>query len=165
MLMNDSYVEYAVKSKSEANFYLGIGAGIICILLGLGVLLFDLVGLALVMIGIFLIGFFMKMKNVEYEYIITNGSFEISAIYGASRRKVKKQFDAADVKMVCPGDSNRIAGEKIEKRYDFTSKKNGEAKVAAIIEKNEKKELVLMELNDKCVNHVKTYLRHKVYDL
>ena len=67
--------------------------------------------------------------------------------------------------MVCPGESNRIAGEKIEKRYDFTSKKNGEAKVAAIIEKNDKKELVLMELNDKCVNHVKTYLRHKVYDL
>ena len=57
MLMNDSYVEYAVKSKSEANFYLGIGAGIICILLGLGVLLFDLVGLALVMIGIFLMFF------------------------------------------------------------------------------------------------------------
>ena len=164
-MMNDSYVEYAVRSKAEANFYIGVLSGILCVLLGIFLLLFDLVGIAVVLIGIVLIVFFGKLKKVEYEYIITNGNVEISAIYNASRRTVKKQFDATLIKMICPKDSPRLAGENIEKRYDFTSKKKDTPCVAVLIEQNEKKELVLMELNDKCIDHMKTYLRHKVYDL
>ncbi|MBQ8085007.1 MAG: hypothetical protein IJ232_02745 [Lachnospiraceae bacterium] len=163
--MNDSYVEYAVKSKSESNFYIGIISGIACIMLGILLLLFDLVGIAVVLIGICLIVYFGQTKKVEYEYIITNGNVEISAIYGASRRKIKKQFDATNIKMLCPGDSNRLGGENFEKKYDFTSKRKDEPNVAAVIERDDKKELVLMELNDKCIDHMKTYLRHKVYDL
>lgn len=163
--MNDSYVEYSVRSKAEPNFYIGIGLGIVSILLGLFILLYDLSGIILFVIGIALIVVFLQMKNVEYEYIITNGDVEISAIYGASRRKVKKQFDASTVKYICAGNSNRIAGENIVKKYDYTSKRKDEPNVAVIIEKDEKKELVLMELNEKCVNHMKTYLRNKVYEL
>ena len=164
-MLNDSYVEYAVKTKPEKNFYLGVMGGILCILLGIFLLLFDLIGIAIVLIGICLIVFFGKTKNVEYEYIITNGNVEISAIYGASRRAVKKQFDATLIKMVCPGDSDRIAGQQFEKRYDYTSKDKEARSVAVVIERDDKKELVLMELNDKCIEHMKTYLRHKVYDL
>lgn len=164
-MLNDSYIEYAVQSKPEKNFYLGELAGVICILLGFFLLMFDLVGIGVILIGIFLIGFFAGTRHVEYEYIITNGNVEISAIYGASRRTVKKQFDAANIKMLVPGDSNRITAEKFEKKYNFTSKKKDRPSVAAVIERDEKKELVLMELNDKCIDHMKTYIRHKVYDL
>mgnify|MGYP007101881029 CR=1 FL=1 len=164
-MLSDSYVEYAVKSKPEKNFYLGVAGGILCIMLGIFLLLFDLVGIAIVLIGICLIVFFGKTKNIEYEYIITNGNVEISAIYGASRRTVKKQFDATLIKMVCPGDSNRLAGEQFAKRFDFTSKNKAQSNVAVVVERDEKKELVLLELNDKCIDHMKSYLRHKVYDL
>ncbi|MBR1598466.1 MAG: hypothetical protein IJ661_06150 [Lachnospiraceae bacterium] len=164
-MLNDSYVEYAVKTKPEKNFYLGVTGGILCIFLGVFLLLFDLIGIAIVLIGICLIVFFGKTKNIEYEYIITNGNVEISAIYGASRRAVKKQFDATLIKMVCPGDSNRIEGQQFDKRYDYTSKDKEAGSVAVVIERDDKKELVLLELNDKCIEHMKTYLRHKVYDL
>ncbi len=163
--MNDSYVEYAVKSKPEANFYIGVLSGLLCIALGVFLLLFDLVGIAVVMIGIFLVCFFFRMRKVEYEYIITNGNVEISAIYAASTRKVKKQFDATLIKYICPGDSKRLDGEKFEKRYDYTSKKKDVSSVAAVVERDEKTELVLMELNDKCIDHMKSYIRHKVYEL
>ncbi len=163
--MNDSYVEYAVKSKPEANFYIGVLSGLLCIAFGVFLLLFDLVGIAVVMIGIFLVCFFFRMRKVEYEYIITNGNVEISAIYAASTRKVKKQFDATLIKYICPGDSKRLDGEKFEKRYDYTSKKKDTSSVAAVVERDEKTELVLMELNDKCIDHMKSYIRHKVYEL
>ena len=164
-MLSDSYVEYAVKTKAESNFYIGVVSGILCILLGVFLLLFDLIGVAVFLIGICLIVYFGKTKNVEYEYIITNGNVEISAIYAASRRKIKKQFDATQIKMICPGNSNRISGENIEKKYDYTSKDKEQPSVAVVIEKDEKKELVLMELNDKCIEHMKSYLRHKVYDM
>ena len=89
--------------------------------------------------------FFFRMRKVEYEYIITNGNVEISAIYAASTRKVKKQFDATLIKYICPGDSKRLDGEKFEKRYDYTSKKKDVSSVAAVVERDEKTELVLME--------------------
>lgn len=164
-MMNDGYVEYAVKTKAEANFYIGVISGIVCILLGMFLLLFDLIGIVFFLVGICLTVYFGKTKNIEYEYIITNGSVEISAIYDASRRKLKKQFDASLIKMMCPGDSNRISAENFEKRYDFTSKKKDQPSVAVVIEQDEKKELVLMEMNDKCIEHMKQFLRHKVYDL
>lgn len=163
--MNDSYVEYSVKSKPEKNYYIGVVSGVLCMILGIFFLLFYMIGFVLFLIGLYLIIYFGKAKNIEYEYIITNGSFEISAIYNASRRKLKKQFDATLVKMICPGDSNRISGQQFAKKYDFTSKKKDADCVAVVIEHGEKSELVRMELNDKCIDHLKCYHRNKVYDI
>ncbi len=164
-MLKDDYVEYAVKSKAEANFYLGVFGGILCIVLGVVALLFDLVGILLIAGGIALIVFFSKEKNVEYEYTITNGSVEVSAIYAASRRALKKQFDASQINYICPSDSNRISGEKFAKKYNYTSKQADAKSVAVIIENNDKKELVLLELNERCIEHMKRFLHHKVYDL
>jgi hypothetical protein len=139
--------------------------GILCIVLGVVALLFDLVGILLIAGGIVLIVFFSKEKSVEYEYTITNGSVEVSAIYAASRRTLKKQFDASQISYICPSDSNRISGEKFAKQYNYTSKQADAKSVAVIIENNDKKELVLLELNERCIEHMKRFLHHKVYDL
>lgn len=165
-MLNDSYVEHAVQSKPESNFYLGVGGGIVLILLGLYIFLtINLIGIAILLIGACMVGYFGQAKSVEYEYIITNGNVDISAIYGASRRKQKMQFDASKIQMMVPKDSNRLGGNQFDQTRDYTSKRKDEPGVALVVEVNEKKELVLMEMNEKCINHMKLYLRNKIYDL
>lgn len=100
---------------------------------------------------------------MEYEYTLTNGSVEIAAIYNASRRKEKKHFSLEQVSMVVPKDSPRISNERFVKTYDFTSKRHPEAVIAMVLDEKDKKQLILMEPNEKTMTHIKNYAKNKVY--
>lgn len=165
-MLTDTYVEQSIKAKPGSDYYLKL-VGCVAIML-LGVPLFLFVGgpgLALILLGIILLTTFMGDSNLEYEYSLTNGSVDIAAIYNASRRKEKFQFNMDDVTMVVPQGSNRIEMEKFVKKYDFTSHSKEAKSVSFVIEKDSKKTLVSLELNDKCMEHVKMYAKNKMYDL
>ena len=166
-MLSDSYVEMAVKAKPGKDYYLKLTMSILLIAIGIFAFLFILGGIGLVIsiIGICLFCYFMGEKNLEYDYTLTNGSIEVAAIYNGSKRKELMHFELDQVTMVVPKGSNRISHENFVKLYDFTSKTGEGTAIALVLERDSRKELVLLEPNDKALEHIKTFARHKVYDI
>ena len=72
--------------------------------------------------------FFKRKAYVEYEYVFTNGSIDIDAIYEMKRRKKVLSFDAKDVELLAEDNSNYVkdfgnAPDKTMKCYPSTSDK------------------------------------------
>lgn len=165
-MLSDSYVEQSFKAKPGRDFYLRLFFSVLLVIAGGVLTLFSaLIGFVLFLAGICMFFYFMGNRNMEYEYILTNGSVEIAAIYNASKRKELKSFDLEQVTMIVPKDSNRIASESFTQKKDYSSRM-GEGKVISlVIEMNGRKELVSIEPNEKTLMHIKTYARNKMYDI
>lgn len=167
-MLTDTFVEQSVKIKKVgARYYLRLVA---CVLLSIsGLPLFLVVGgMALLFVfgGIYLFVYFSGDKNKEYEYCMTNGNIDIAAIYNGSRRKELYEFDLSNATMVVPYGSNRISNETFVKTYDYTSRSDeNEGKVSIVVEEDGKKKCVHLEPNEKGLEHIKQFARHKCYDL
>ena len=147
MLSSDNYVEYAIKARPDTGFYVKLVVAIWVILLGIPMLLFvGGVGVIISIIGICLLVYFWGFGKVEYEYTLTNGSIEIAAIYNASKRKELFHFEMEQVTMITSGNKDRNA-------------------VTMVVEVNGAKQAVSMELNEKCMDHIRLYGKNKIYDL
>ena len=166
MLNSDNYVEYAFKARPEASFYVKLVIAMWIILLGIPMLLFiGGIGLIISIIGICLFIYFLGFGKVEYEYTLTNGSVEIAAIYNASKRKELFHFEMEQVTMIVPETSNRIEHENFAKKRNYTSGNKDRNAVTIVVEINGGKQAVSMELNEKCMEHIRLYAKNKIYDL
>lgn len=162
--MMDGFAEYAVKAKTEKSFYVKMVLAIWVTFLGIPLLFFvGGIGLIVSVVGICLIVYFWGLRNVEYEYTFTNGSVEIAAIYGSSKRKERMKFELEQVKQIVPSDSLRLGQNNYSKRHDFTSGK--QKGVTFVVEINGQQELVTLELNERCMKHLKQFAKDKMYDL
>lgn len=165
-MLSDSYVEQVVKTKSGTGYYIGTFCGIFLMVLGVFSIIFiRMIGIIIALMGFFIFKHFLEEKKTEYEYIITNGNVEISAIYGAVRRKLLKQINVNQISMMVPGNSERISRDQFGKIYDYTSKSKDHDSVALVVDVDNKKDCVFLELNEKCIEHMKLYLKFKYYDL
>lgn len=165
-MLSDSYVEQSIKAKPGNDFYLKLILSVLLAAIGCVLFLFiGLIGFVLFLAGICMFFYFMGNRNMEYEYILTNGSVEIAAIYNASKRKELMSFELEQVTMIVPKDSNRIATERFSKKRDYSSRMREGKVISLVIEYNGRKELVSMEPNEKTLAHIKTYARNKMYDL
>ena len=90
---------------------------------------------------------------------------EIAAIYNASKRKELMHFEMEQVAMIVPENSNRIEHEVFAKKRNYTSGNKERNTVTMVVELNGHKEAVSMELNDKCMEHIRVYAKNKIYDL
>ena len=166
MLSSDNYVEYAIKARPDTGFYVKLVVAIWVILLGIPMLLFvGGVGVIISIIGICLLVYFWGFVKVEYEYTLTNGSIEIAAIYNASKRKELFHFEMEQVTMIVPENSNRIEHENFAKKRNYTSGNKDRNAVTMVVEVNGAKQAVSMELNEKCMDHIRLYGKNKIYDL
>lgn len=165
-MLNDSYTEQAFAAKPGKDYYLKLVFSFLLAIVGGVLFLFiGVIGAIVCLGGICMFFFFSGNRNMEYEYILTNGSVEVAAIYNASNRKELASFELENVTMVVPRDSNRISTEKFSKKRDYTSRM-GEGKVISLVVDNDgKKELILLEPNEKTMAHIKAYTRNKIYDL
>lgn len=166
MLSSDNYVEYAIKARPSTSFYVKLVLAMWIILLGIPMLLFvGGIGLIVSIIGICLFVYFWGFGKVEYEYTLTNGSVEIAAIYNASKRKELFHFEMEQVAMIVPENSNRIEHENFAKKRNYTSGNKDRNAVTMVVEINGAKQAVSMELNEKCMEHIRLYAKNKIYDL
>lgn len=166
MLSSDNYVEYAIKARPDTGFYVKLVVAIWVILLGIPMLLFvGGVGVIISIIGICLLVYLWGFGKVEYEYTLTNGSIEIAAIYNASKRKELFHFEMEQVTMIVPENSNRIEHENFAKKRNYTSGNKDRNAVTMVVEVNGAKQAVSMELNEKCMDHIRLYGKNKIYDL
>jgi hypothetical protein len=164
-MLNDAYVEQSVKAKPGVVYFFKIFISVLLIVMGLFLIWFGGLGLFVIALGIGLLVHFSGDARVEYEYTLTNGSVEIAAIYNASRRKEKIQFELDNVTMLVPKGSNRISREKFSKTYDFVSKSGEGQQISLVLEESGKKMLVNMEPDERSMNHIKTYAKNKCYDI
>ena len=165
-MLGNSFYEMAVKSKAGADYYGKMALGIIVTLLG--VLLFPLIGaisLVIVVIGICIISAYAMDKNVEYEYTLTDGSVEIAVVYNGSKRKELFAFEMDNVSMIVPKGSLRIDNEKFNRKRDYSSKKKDAKIICLVLERDKEKQLVMLEPNEKAMEHIRIYARNKIYDL
>ena len=166
MLSSDNYVEYAIKARPGTSFYVKLVLAMWIILLGIPMLLFvGGIGLIVSIIGICLFVSLWGFGKVEYEYTLTNGSVEIAAIYNASKRKELFHFEMEQVAMIVPENSNRIEHENFAKKRNYTSGNKERNAVTMVVEINGAKQAVSMELNEKCMDHIRLYAKNKIYDL
>jgi len=166
-MLSDSYIEQTVETKAGSKYYMCLIASGLLIIVGLlFFLLMPPIAALVIFAGGYLISYFIGDKNMEYEYTMTNGSVDIAVIYNASRRKELYQFDMSNAAMVVPYGSNRISNENFVKVRDYTSKSEDDSnKVSIVLEEDGKKSCVNLELNEKSLEHIKQFARHKCYDL
>jgi hypothetical protein len=165
-MISDSYVEQALKAKPTGSYYGKMLLGVFLILLGAVLVLFTgAIGLLVFIVGIVLCVYFREERNLEYEYILTNGSVQIAAIYNANRRKELLDFELDQVTMIVPKGSKRLETQHFAKKRDFSSRRGQGQVISMVVERNNRQELISMEPNEKTMAHIKTYARNKIYDL
>lgn len=164
-MLNDTYVEQSVKAKPGAGYYLKMILAIVLIVVGIPLIALYGAGLFLIAAGIVILIYYAGDARLEYEYTLTNGGVDIAAIYNARRRKEKLQFDLENVTMIVPKDSNRINPQEKYKTYSFLSKAGEGQQIALIMDLKGNKTMVLMEPNEKSMEHIKTFAKNKCYDI
>lgn len=141
--MNDVYMEYMVKHKKDMKSkmavigifaFAAILSILICMLImfgafalaGTGISQFAFsIGLVLIAFLWYFAVFFAKKFDIEYEYILTNGSLDIDKIMSKSQRKRVISLDfseieiCANIKDDAHNDAYKRGSENI-KVYDMT---------------------------------------------
>ena len=109
----DTYCEQLVKIKKGPKFFLGIfGIWLAVLIIAFFSLIYLRILSAIIIVGAgygayYLCGFL----SIEYEYIVTNGTFDIDIIYSKRSRKRIASFELSDVESI-----EKYKGEQLDKR-------------------------------------------------
>ena len=114
--------------------------------------------------------FFMKTMdwmNLEYEYTLTNGDIQISKIAAAKTRKEVMTINLKDIKLLNSTFDERVKNdldrrEKLEV-LDFTEQVKDVEYYAVYVNStgNGYDKLVVLDLDENCLEHMKVYLKSK----
>ena len=164
--MNDAYYEQLVTRKSRPTEWL-IRFLIIFILLA--VLVFGLPFVGFFIIPIVLIFavlafyFVFPRLNVEYEYTILNHELQIDAIYNKARRKTLLTVDIKDAEVIAPKGSSELNYFKADKTLNYTSGYPGKSVYVICVPVKQVKTAILLEPNDKMIEHIKNWTGSKFH--
>lgn len=163
----EGYAEYAVQKKLKIKDRLSVFASVLLILLGFSIWAVKAgwIGPSLMIVGIALTILTVTRQDVEYEYIFVNNDCEISKIIKKSSRKKVYEFDGGKVQKVMPYTSNRFDNERQAhpdmQICDYTSgyPETQSGWYVFILNVKNHTEAVVLELNEKCVEHVKCFYK------
>ena len=165
-MTTDGYVEHIVKTKTSAGIMALIVLGAIITVVGAFFMFFvpggAIFGLPLAGVGVIIFSLAINRKECEFEY------FEVARITAKSSRKQMYHFEGGEVKQITTVDSiyrdNEHQANSGIKTMNFTSKdKNTENPVYSfILNKNNRTEEVLLELDAKTIEHVKQFFKGKI---
>ncbi len=165
----DGYAEYAVQKKLKAKDRMPVVASAALMIVGFGMWTFmaGWVGPSILIIGIALTIITATRQELEYEYIFVNGDCEISKIVKRSSRKKVYEFEAGKIQKVLPYTSILFDNERqahpdmIIRDYTSCFPDRKEKWYAFINNSKNRTEAVIVELNDKCIEHVKLFYKNK----
>ncbi len=169
MYGNDSVIEQVVKRGIPRPAYYGKIA-FSFLLVGIGDILTLVMGRVVSGPIVFIIGVYMFLAvwgygTIEYEYIFINGDVEIAGIYKASKRREFFHFDFDHVIMIAPADSPELGKQKYQRRSSFCSKKSELKQYGILAEIKDRKELIIIEPDERSLAHIRMYARNKCYDM
>ena len=112
------------------------------------------------------IGWYMKNKQMEYEYSYFDGDFRFAKIYNKQKRKNLRGYEIDDIVIIAPvGDPSLHRYEKNPqvKTRDLTSGYKKEGKVYCLVAKTEERfEMTKFEPDEKYLDAVCIKYRQKV---
>jgi len=166
----DTFMEKLVtKKKSIADRLITAGIILGTILLILVVLMIQILqelGISLIIVvGIAYLGYrLLTSRNVEYEYIVTNGDLDIDKII--SRRKRKRIFSAncKEFDIVAPvkSDSFSRSSQEIKNRIDASSSIDSPDAWFVTLNYKGEKTIVIFEPDERMLKNFKIYIPRKV---
>lgn len=171
-MTTDGYVEHIVQTKTSAGIMALIVLGAIITVVGAFFMFFvpggSIFGLPLAVVGVIIFSLAINRKECEFEYLFVNDDVEVARITAKSSRKQVYHFEGGEVKQITTVDSiyrdNEHQANSCIKTMNFTSKdKNTENPVYSfILNKNNRTEEVLLELDAKTIEHVKQFFKGKI---
>ena len=109
--------------------------------------------------------FFLPRLDVEYEYLYVNGELDIDAIYSKQKRKRIAGYDMAELEILAPSTSHALdsyVNQKDVKVRDFTSRNPQAQSYTLVFNKESKRDVVMVELNDVILNDIRRIAPRKV---
>ncbi len=163
--MMDNYVEQIIPSKAKGKLLIPVVLTYVLLFLGMGLMYIGLaqIGLPLLIIDIVIFVISTHNLKIEYEYIFTNGDLDIARIKNKASRKAVYSLTEGDVQRILEYNGEKFQNElslgRIKVR-DFTSmrEKRKESWYAFLT----KDGAVVLELNEKSLEHVKNVFKKKV---
>ncbi|MCX7749416.1 MAG: hypothetical protein N2645_21360 [Clostridia bacterium] len=165
--MGDIFIEKIVKRQKRIEDYLLIGgvflAGIIIVFIALS---FKKYGAISIIIGGFaLYGAFYvsKIRNIEYEYAVTNGELDIDVIIAQRTRKRIFSSHCKEFEMVAGVTSENYKDAKnIQNKIIAVSSMGAENIYFITLNYKGRKTLVLFEPDERMLDAFKSYIPRKV---
>lgn len=166
----DTFIEKLVARKKTAKDSLltaGIlVAAIFLIMLSLTVKVINQLGLGIFLAaGLIYLGYrLVQARNVEYEYIVTNGDLDIDRI--VAQRKRKRIFSASckEFDVLSPVKSNSFSQsvQSIKNRIDASSSIDSPDAYFATLNYKGEKTVVIFEPDERMLNNFKIYIPRKI---
>jgi hypothetical protein len=166
----DTFMEKLVtKKKTTADHLITFGivlAAILLIMIILMIKVLQELGISLILAaGIGYLAYrLLTSRNVEYEYIVTNGDLDIDKI--VSRRKRKRIFSAncKEFDIVAPvkSDSYNRSAQEFKKRIDASSSTDSADAWFVTLNYKGEKTIVIFEPDERMLKNFKIYIPRKV---
>ncbi|MCR5368308.1 MULTISPECIES: DUF6106 family protein [Eubacterium] len=107
----------------------------------------------------------LEWMNLEYEYTLVNGDIQIAKIASAKKRKELMHIDVEDIKNLDSIFSDKVKNdlsrrEKVDV-YDFTEQVEGEEYYAVYVKTTGNDLLLVLDLDENCLEHMKIFLKSK----
>lgn len=160
----DSFTEQILKAKPSGKQLFAMAGAVLVTVVGVFTLLFisGSIGIALVVVGAFLIYYFKTGQNLEYEYSFLNSDCDIDAIINKTTRKQVYSFAGSDVSSVMSYNSEKFQNE-LEVNAKLTvrnlssrDKSNTDNWYVFMVNSGNGTTGVVLELNEKTLEHVKS---------
>jgi hypothetical protein len=166
----DTFIERLVtrrKGFKDKMIAVGIATGtVILIMLCLNVKVMQQTGLGLfIAAGIVYLAYrLIAARNIEFEYIVTNGELDIDKII--SQRKRKRIFSASckEFDILSPVKSNSFSQsvQSIKNRIDASSSIDSPGAYFATLNYKGNKTLLIFEPDEKILNNFKIFIPRKI---
>lgn len=166
----DTFIEKIVtKKKGPVDYLITFGlllAAVILIMLCFSIQVLQQLGISLLLaVGIvYLVYRLIVSRNVEYEYVVTNGDLDIDKI--TARRKRKRIFSASckEFEILAKVSSNSFS-QSVQslKRIDATSNISSPDAYFATLNYKGEKTVVIFEPDERMLNNFKIFIPRKMY--
>lgn len=167
-LQKEQFNERLVDARPDKSWLLNALGGILVIITAITMFLFLGFGIILAGLGIFWLVMAFKMKNMEYEYTLTNGDIDVAKIVMKSSRKHILSIQETDIRSFDYADSAYVQNELDRNGHENNPKKvyklvgKEPEKLVAIFAKAEGKEvIVILDFDNACIEHMNNVLKSR----
>jgi hypothetical protein len=166
----DTFIEKLVTRKKTAVDYIIIALVVALILVALFFFLATNIRIGmgidlLLVVGMIYLGFrIITSKNVEYEYIVTNGDLDIDMIVAKRKRKRIFSANCKEFEIVAPVKSSSFSQQvqSIKNRIDASSSPDAPGAYFATLVHNNSRTVVIFEPDERILKNFRTYIPRKV---
>lgn len=166
----DIFLEKIVKrKKTAADIAITVGVVILALILIMIVGSFSFLQslIPLFIVGIGYVGYILiRGRNIEYEYIVTNGDLDIDMIIAQRKRKRIFSANCKDFDIIAKMSSGQYDHnmQNIKKRINAVSSLDSQDVYFISISKDNEKMLVFFEPHPKMIDSFKKYIPRKVFE-